>query len=270
MKEIALRNVSYNDKFVRAVYALTHPISRYFSVTIDGIDRIPVEGGVMMVGNHALMGVDTWALLPELVRHIERVPRGMALRKLFDVPLLSRALRRAGMVPGTRESAVELLEREELVLTYPGGARDSLKDRSERYKIKWNGREGFAHVAIQAQRPILPIVGAGPDECFHMLNERGILPMRGLAKNKVKVPLFIPVARRIPFSYLVGDLITPPEVFPDTPQDVYDALVTSFAREVEDATQQLLTSHARDYTRSLAPRHTRPLFRGLLTSARLK
>ncbi len=267
---IALRNVSHNDRFVRAVYTATHPISRYFNVSIDGTERIPESGGVMLVGNHALMGVDTWALLPELMRHIDRVPRGMALRKLFEVPLLNHALERVGMVPGTRASAVELLQREELVLTYPGGARDSLKDRSERYQIKWHGRRGFAHVALRAQRPVQPLVGAGPDECFHMLNERGILPLRGLAGHKVKVPLFIPIARRIPFAYLVGDLIHPPKVDPDTCPERYEKLVTEFAHDVEHTTQNLLTEHARHYTCAIAPATSRTSsLRHLLTSSLL-
>ena len=240
-----------DDLFVRAAYAIARPVSRYFRVSIEGLERIPRQGGVMLVSNHALMGVDTWALLPKLIREIDRVPRGLALRKLFELPLVKQTLEHAGMVAGERHSAVELLRREELVVTYPGGARDSLKDRSERYRLKWQGRLGFAHVAVQAQRPVLPIVGAGPDECFYMLKNSGVVPMAGLAAHKLKVPLFIPIARRIPFHYLVGELLHPPEIHEATRPEVYEALVQEFAGHVEQTTQALLKAHSERYQDAL-------------------
>ena len=244
-----IKHLSSSDPLVRALYGIAAPVGRYFRVDLQGAERIPREGGVMLVGNHALLGVDSWALLPELLKQVERVPRGMALRKLFDIPLVGRTLERAGMVPGKREHAVELLEREEMVLTYPGGARDSLKGRNERYQLKWDRRTGFAHVAIQAQRPILPIVGAGPDECFRLLLEDGILPMRNLSEaSTLKVPIFIPVARRIPFSFLVGDLISPPEPLPkDAPKEAQIDHARAFAKDVREQTQRLLDQHVERY-----------------------
>ena len=259
-----LKQLSKNDPVVRAVYKLASPISKYFSVEIKDIHHIPSEGGAMLVGNHALLGIDTWALLPELVAQTERFPRGMALKSLFDIPLVGRTLEHIGMVPGERNSAIELLQQDELVLTYPGGARDSLKNKSERYTLKWNGRKGFAHVAILAQRPIIPIVGAGPDECFHLLFERGVLPMRGLSQNTLKVPLFIPLARRIPFSFLVGEPIAPPEFFPDSDPDTLPDLTHDFARAVEDQTQSLLSTHASNYSESLSKITSRQRLRQLI------
>lgn len=251
-----IKTLSSTDPLVRALYSIAAPVGRYFRVDLEGAERIPKEGGVMLVGNHALLGVDSWALLPELLKQAERVPRGMALRKLFDIPLVGRTLERAGMVPGEREHAVELLEREEMVLTYPGGARDSLKGRHERYQLKWDRRTGFAHVAIQAQRPILPIVGAGPDECFKLLLEDGILPMRGLSEaSTLKVPIFIPLARRVPFSFLVGDLISPPKPLPsDAPAAEVSAHARAFATLVREQTQSLLDAHVERYRSRHAPK----------------
>ena len=244
-----IKNISSSDPLVRMLYGIAAPVGRYFRVDLQGAERIPREGGVMLVGNHALLGVDSWALLPELLRQVERVPRGMALRKLFDIPLVGRTLEVAGMVPGERDHAVELLEHEEMVLTYPGGARDSLKGRNERYKLKWDRRTGFAHVAIKAQRPILPIVGAGPDECFKLLLEDGVLPMRGLSEaSTLKVPIFIPLARRIPFSFLVGELIHPPKPLPqDAKKEEVKAHAHAFAEQVRAQTQALLDAHVERY-----------------------
>lgn len=244
-KERGLKEVSSEDALIRTMARIMSPISRYFDVSLTGLEHLPEQGGVMLVGNHALLGVDSWALMPELMRQTGRVPRGLALRKLFDVPLLSTFLEEVGLVAGERESAVELLRREELVLTYPGGARDSLKTRSERYTLKWDGRRGFAHVALEAQRPVVPIVGVGPDECFRLIGpDQGILPMSGLSGEALKVPLFIPFARRVPFSFHVGEPLMPPPCPEGLDREARRALVERFAQEVEAATQALLTHHA--------------------------
>lgn len=236
-----LRHVSADDPIVRAVFRAARVFSRYFRASLFGAELIPPDEGVMLVGNHALMGIDTWALVPELVRQTKRVPRGMALRSLFDLPVIGTSLRRIGMVRGERASAVELLKRREMVLTYPGGARDSLKGRSERYKLQWDGRYGFAAAALRAQRPIQPVVGVGPDDCFPILNDTGLIPTTGLGSASLKLPLFLPVARRIPFDFHIGKPIAPPEIDADAVDPpVWKEAVADFASDTRRATQSLL------------------------------
>ena len=99
--------------------------SSYFDTQIEGLENIP-DGGVLVVGNHALAGVDALALMPALYEGTHRIPRGLGLKALFDIPLLKDALHQCGAVAGERENAVELLLSDELVVVYPGGARDSL------------------------------------------------------------------------------------------------------------------------------------------------
>ena len=116
------------------------------------------------------------------------------------------------MVSGDRESAIELLGREEMVLTYPGGARDSLKGRDQRYKLQWGERLGFAHVAVMGQSPVVPVVGIGPDDCFKVLGTDGLIPTRGLGSASLKLPLFLPILRRVAFDFHVGEPIQAPEL----------------------------------------------------------
>ena len=229
-----IRKVSREDDLlVRSIYRATRLISRYFDVRLIGIEHIPPDQGVMLVGNHALMGIDAWALIPELVHQTGRIPRGLALRSLFRIPLISHTLRRVGMVKGERATAVELLMEGEMVLTYPGGVRDALRERSEFSQLEWAGRRGFAHVAAQAKVPVIPVVGVGPEACFHVLRDRGILPTRGLGSDGIRAPLFVPIAKRVPFDFHIGQAIHPPE-------SLDDASIEAFALDVQAQTQALL------------------------------
>ena len=90
-----------------------------------------------------------------------RLPRLMADHMWFKLPITGRAFLAAGAVDGTRENAAGLLQRGELVLTYPGGVREIMESRFRREHIDWRGRRGFAYVALEAGVPVVPVVGVG-------------------------------------------------------------------------------------------------------------
>ncbi len=52
--------------------------------------------------------------------------------------------------PGTRESIVELLRTDHLVVLYPGGIREQIFG-DDNYNLLWANRRGFAKVAIEAK-----------------------------------------------------------------------------------------------------------------------
>jgi 1-acyl-sn-glycerol-3-phosphate acyltransferase len=239
-----IKAIDGDDAVVHAVYRAAHAISRYFDATLHNAEHIPREGAALLVGNHALLGVDSWALLPEIYHAVARMPRPLGLRSLFDVPGLGGLLQELGAVPGDRESAAELLRRGELVMVYPGGSKDSLKGRSERYKLKWEGRSGFAHVACAAGAPVVPIAAIGPDECFTVLTERGVIPTSGflngtLGQDSYKVPLFVPLMRRVPFDFFVGEPIAAP-VGAGAPADEVAQAAPEHALAVQRAMEGLI------------------------------
>ena len=189
------------------------PLRKYFDVSLHGTDRIP-DGPVLLVGNHALLGIDAVVLFPEIYDRTGRVPRGLALRSLFRVPVVRSMLRRLGVVEGRRDNAIDLLERGELLVSYPGGARDSIKGRSERYTLKWDGRYGFANVALRTGAPVVPVAAIGPDEAFPLHGDRGLVSMPFLGDDSYRVPFFLPIPRPLPFEFHFGEAIEPPT--PDT------------------------------------------------------
>lgn len=215
------------------------PLCRYFDVRLESAANIP-DGAVMLVGNHALMGIDSVVLFPELYRRLNRVPRGLALRSLFDVPVLKKVLHSVGVVEGRRDTAIELLENDEMVVTYPGGARDSIKSKDKAYELQWEGRLGFADVALRAGVPVVPVAGIGPDDVFPVLS-KGLFSAPFLGDKSYRVPLFLPIARPIPFTFRFGEPIEPPEIDDgDEAGELSDMARRDFALRVQDSLQELL------------------------------
>src|SRR5262245_27703724 len=104
---------------------LARAIAGRLRATLHDADRIPRKGPALLVGNHALLGLDSLALTATIVSAGHRAPRFLGERNLWRVPGLRAALDAVGAVPGRPDEAVTLLEQGELVMVYPGGVDDS-------------------------------------------------------------------------------------------------------------------------------------------------
>jgi 1-acyl-sn-glycerol-3-phosphate acyltransferase len=121
-----------------------------------GIDRIPEERPLLLVGNHTLYGVLD---VPFLMRELY-LARGIFVRVLgdhahFRIPLWGRFLTEYGVVDGTPKNCAALLEAGQVVLVFPGGGREVAKRRGEKYRLLWKERLGFARMAIAHQALVL-------------------------------------------------------------------------------------------------------------------
>jgi 1-acyl-sn-glycerol-3-phosphate acyltransferase len=139
---------------------------KYFDATLEGVERIPESGGALLVGNHAMFGLDGVVLGSLVLRATKRVPRFLAERNLWRIPGLGRVLTSVGALPGEPVAATELLERGEIVIVYPGGVDDSFKTSAERYRLQWGHRAGFAKIAMRARVPIIPALALGIDGMY--------------------------------------------------------------------------------------------------------
>ncbi|WP_168210813.1 lysophospholipid acyltransferase family protein [Persicimonas caeni] len=228
-----------DDSIPKAAIKALDYVLEYFDVTVEGAERIP-EGGSLLVGNHSHFGIDSLAFFPALYGATGRIPRGMALRSLFGVPGLKWLMHQLGAVEGTRSTCIDLLDSDEMVVTYPGGAKDSIKGKDDRYTLKWGERQGFADVAIRAQKPIVPFAAIGPDEVFPVLNNRGLVSAPFLGDKSYKVPILIPIARRVPFYFHIGEPISPPDISDvDDPWELV-AIRRDFAESAREALEELI------------------------------
>ncbi|MCG7594329.1 lysophospholipid acyltransferase family protein [Mycobacterium sp. PSTR-4-N] len=160
-----------------AIFSLAdrlHPVVSRSRIYVDGLDRLPRDGRFLLVGNHTTAGWPEIVLIPYFV-HAElgvRV-RGLATRQLADMGGLGGEIAEAaGAVVGDPATAAELMIRGETVLVFPGGGRDMLKFKGEEYRLLWQGRSGFARLAIAHDYPIVPVGLVGGDDVFHSMTER--------------------------------------------------------------------------------------------------
>jgi 1-acyl-sn-glycerol-3-phosphate acyltransferase len=195
-----------SDSGVRAARAVAE---RFLATLHDG-DRIPRSGPALLVGNHAILGLDSVALTALLIADGHRVPRFLAEKNFVKIPGLRSLLYAVGAIPGAPDEAVALLEAGELVAVYPGGADDSFKLSTEAYTLKWGERAGFARVALRARATIVPVAATGVDEVFEVSRREAVVGRALLGSERYDLPVpesLLP--RRVPLDYFVLPPIVP-------------------------------------------------------------
>ena len=180
-----------------AVKAL-EPLSRVINPKLYGIENVP-KRGALLVGNHTLYGVfDVLLWTAELIERGIMV-RGLGEHVLFRVPGSGEILKKFGIVPGTRPNTRELMRRGDLILVFPGGAREVAKRKGERYQLIWKKRLGFAKMAIEGRYPIVPFASLGIEDALDIVLDTDnplMAPLRKLCEKLLNVePL--PIVRGI-------------------------------------------------------------------------
>ena len=166
---------------------------------IDGLDNLPRDGRFLLVGNHTSFGLAEIVLIPYFVhRELGVRVRGLAARSLADKRgVVADILAAAGAVVGNPENGAELMRHGETVLVFPGGGREMPKFKGEDYQLRWEGRSGFARLAIAHDYPILPVGLVGGDDVYHSLVKRDsqwgragrLVATRVLGRPDVNIPL---------------------------------------------------------------------------------
>jgi 1-acyl-sn-glycerol-3-phosphate acyltransferase len=206
----------------------------YFSATLDEWRRIPREGGALLVGNHAMTGLDGFVLGALVIRETGRYVRFLAERNLFRIPVVRELLDAVGALPGEPARAIELLREGELVGVYPGGIDDSWKlTATQRYRLQWGNRAGFARVAMRAGVPILPVAALGIDEMYDVVAKESLVGRALLGSPRYDLPLAIgrwglPIPKPVPQRYLVLPAIDT-SGDPEDPADVERVRASTFA-----------------------------------------
>ena len=147
--------------------ALYDPIYRHwFRAEWDGLDKIPTEGGALLVANHAgAIPSDAPAIMHGIETELHRPVYGLADHRFKAVPVVGTMWSRVGGVAAHPENAYRLLrEQQQLVLVFPEGVKGPGKLYSERYKLRRFGRGGFVEIAMRAGVPVVPIAVVGAEE----------------------------------------------------------------------------------------------------------
>jgi 1-acyl-sn-glycerol-3-phosphate acyltransferase len=166
----------FDEDFAEAVF----PIFRFlyevwWRVEADGVANVPAHGRALLVANHAgsLFPFDASMMTLALMKEhpLPRWPRFMVLDWAFVLPFVSTFMRRVGGIPASSHNARALLERDELVMVFPEGAKGTGKPFSERYRLQRFGRGGFVETALRTGSPIVPVAVVGSEEIYPKIGD---------------------------------------------------------------------------------------------------
>jgi 1-acyl-sn-glycerol-3-phosphate acyltransferase len=150
------------------------PLMDLYRPYVDGLHHLPRDGRFLLVGNHTQIGSPEVLLTTHFIRReLGRRVRPLAERQIAQMRGLAAEFVAAyGGVLGHPETAGELMRHGETVLVFPGGGREISKFKGEEYTLRWEGRSGFARVAIAHGYPIVPVGLVGGDDVYQSVFAR--------------------------------------------------------------------------------------------------
>jgi 1-acyl-sn-glycerol-3-phosphate acyltransferase len=188
--------------------------SVWFRPDIRGLERIPREGPVLIVGNHTGGVSSPEVLISQLAFSayfgVERLHYQLAHRMVLNSPVGS-FVRRFGTVEADPANAERALEAGAMVTVFPGGDYEVFRPSWESAKVDFGGRTGFLRLALRQGVPIVPMVTLGGQETALFLS-RGERLARVTRADRPPLRLkTIPIAIGLPFGLSVGGF---PPLFP--------------------------------------------------------
>ncbi len=140
----------------------------YFRVKSIGIENVPDEGRVMLVGNHSgSLPVDaTMVVVSMVIDHDPpRFAIGMADKFAQRMAVVSTLLNRTGQITGLPGQAERLLNEERMLMVFPEGTRGIGKLYKDRYNLV-HFTNGFMRLALKTNTPIIPFAFIGGEEAI--------------------------------------------------------------------------------------------------------
>ncbi len=202
----ALRDPLYIERTLPAVRLATQ---RYFRSDVRGLEHIPKEGPVLLVGNHSggTLIADTFVFGQHFYDHFgaERPFHQLAHDLVFKVPGLRALLERYGTVPASPANTSRALRRDAALLVYPGGDHETYRPSWESDQIDFAGRTGFVELALKHRIPVVPVVAIGGQETALFLGQ-GRRFARALGVDRRLRLKVVPAAIGPPFGLTVLDL----------------------------------------------------------------
>ena len=230
---------AYAAGFAQLFYGAVRAAGDVLGAELEGIERIPQQGGAVLVANHTF-GYDVAYPISLALKQRGRQVWVLGDHTWWKIPLVRSIAAAVGVVDGSADVADRLLERGELVLVLPGGFREAVKPRELRYQLLWGKRYGFVRLAIRHQVPLLPLACVGADDLFDFVGNAYARGSRWLGLKNFPIPLparILPIPHRTSLRFIVGEPIFP-GVAPDKSED--QPTLRWLRREVAGALHELI------------------------------
>jgi 1-acyl-sn-glycerol-3-phosphate acyltransferase len=147
----------------------------YFRADVRGLERIPPEGPVLLVGNHSggTLIADTFVFGQAFYDHFgaDRVFHQLAHDLVFKVPGIRAMLTPYGTVPASPANMRRALGRGAALLVYPGGDHETYRASWHSAEIDFAHRTGFVRLALELGVRIVPVVSIGGQETALFLGQ---------------------------------------------------------------------------------------------------
>jgi 1-acyl-sn-glycerol-3-phosphate acyltransferase len=183
--------------------------SLYFRADVRGLQHIPEEGPVLLVGNHSggNLTPDThvFTLAFSTYFGVERRFHQLAHNLVLSMPGLS-SLRKYGTVAATPGNGERALDAGAALLVYPGGDYEVHRPTWESAKVDFGGRKGFIRLAQQREVPLVPVVAIGGQETALFLS-RGERLARLFGLDRMFRLKVLPISLALPWVVNVGDML---------------------------------------------------------------
>ena len=231
---------------------------KYFDVRVDGWEHVP-DDPCLWVSNHSGGTIipDVWGFGYAWVEHFgtQRPVHPLAHDMIFALPQVGRTFGRMGVLRASSQRAYKTLtDWKRDVLVMPGGDMDVWRPHRERYRLHFAGRKGYARLALQAGRPVMPVANAGAHDTLYVLSDGKRIARRLHLDDLFRAHIF-PLSLSFPWGLAIGPLphIPPPSklryklgtpILPDPRwtgrDDIPDEAVRDFDAKVQAAVQGLL------------------------------
>ncbi|XP_054840988.1 transmembrane protein 68-like [Eublepharis macularius] len=171
---------------------------------VRGMDKVP-KGPGLFVFYHGAFPLDYFYFVSRLYLQTGRLCHSVVDYHFSKIPGIRLFYNVQGLTQDGRVQCVEILKKGYLLGVLPGGVREALFS-DENYSLLWGKRTGFAHVAIDAKVPIIPIFTTNLREGYRALGK--IWPLKWLYEH-TRWPI-VPIYGGFPvkFCTYVGDPIT--------------------------------------------------------------
>src|SRR3954454_25029710 len=183
--------------------------SLYFRADVRGLEKIPAEGPVLLVGNHSGGNVtpDTIVFTLAFATYfgVERRFFQLAHNLVLAMPGLA-SLRKYGTVAASHDNARKALETGAALLVYPGGDYEVHRPTWDSAKLDFDGRKGWIRLALDNNVPVVPLVAIGGQETALFLS-RGERLARLLGLDRAFRLKVLPISLAIPWGLNVGDML---------------------------------------------------------------